>query len=188
MDFSIQAVWTRRSNVDYLLERLPNATVYYDFARQPVPAFVGSLMTHYDQPHVHLEDDIYLCDNFEQRIDEAIERYPNDIIGFFPGMSRANLLYPRIYAPRQFLWNQCVYYPAWFPHKYIEWGTKNNWHGREGNRWDGTDYSVGMFLNTIPGGKWVRWWPPLVQHRHGKSMINPRRNPKRHNIHFRKTH
>jgi len=57
---------------------------------------------------VILEDDLLLCKNFKNRIEDVIRQHSEEIINFFycPGV------YLKSKTSRHFMWNQCVYYPA----------------------------------------------------------------------------
>ena len=56
---------------------------------------------------VLLEDDLKLCKNFKERVEEVIKQYPKDIINFF----YAPYSYFPTHVCKEFFFNQCTYYP-----------------------------------------------------------------------------
>ena len=80
-----------------------------DTEHKPVKSFIEQLeyLGNLDCDAVLLEDDLILCKDFKNRIEEAISNYSNKIINFFT--------YPQKYfktdESRLFMFNQCTYYP-----------------------------------------------------------------------------
>ena len=78
-----------------------------DKEHKPVESFIKQLEIISDSDAVLLEDDLVLCDNFKDIIENAIKNYSNQVINFY--------CYPREYyktrEARNFLYNQCTYYP-----------------------------------------------------------------------------
>ena len=178
MNYVILAVRRRWDNVERLRRRL-DAGVYVDMAREPRKAFSGSLLATGGGAHVHLEDDIILAKDFESLIEDAVRQYPDDVINFFNGITKHALGAPRREPARKFLWNQCVYFPDWFPKQFVSWLLSVDF----GGAWDGTDTSVADFLRHIER-PYIRWYPSLVQHQVGTSMIYAKRSPRRQSSHF----
>ena len=82
-------------------------TLLIDKEHKPVESFFDQLELISDDDAVLLEDDLVLCDNFKEIIEEMISKHPNDIINFFQDPYD-------FYTPhyvRKFSWNQCTYYP-----------------------------------------------------------------------------
>ena len=128
--------------VEETLKRLPEARVYYDCARQPVLSLVSSMLMAGDEPHIHLEDDCIIDSKFRERSMEAIERFPNHIINFFPGMSNRELSEPIMLPGSKFIWLQAVYFPAGKVGEYYEWGRVNGWHSDSRDGWMNNDQSI----------------------------------------------
>lgn len=82
-------------------------TLLVDKEHQPVKSFFDQLEQISDEDAVLLEDDLILCHNFKQIIEEMIAKHPNDIINFFQDPYE---YYSPHYVQR-FGWNQCTYYP-----------------------------------------------------------------------------
>lgn len=78
-----------------------------DREHKPVESFIKQLEIISEENSVLLEDDLILCKNFKQRIEEIINQFPDKIINFFT----SPLAYFRTQESKKFLWNQCTYYP-----------------------------------------------------------------------------
>lgn len=78
-----------------------------DREHRPVESFIEQLEIISDYDAVLLEDDVLLCKDFKNRIEEVIKKYPDTIINFFtrPWEHFETGSY------NQFSWNQCTYYP-----------------------------------------------------------------------------
>ena len=78
-----------------------------DKEKKPVESFIKQLkeIARYDS--VLLEDDLKLCKNFKERVEEVIKQYPKDIINFF----YAPYSYFPTHVCKEFFFNQCTYYP-----------------------------------------------------------------------------
>lgn len=78
-----------------------------DIERKPVESFIKQLKYISQWDSVLLEDDLILCKDFKNRIEEVIKQYPNKIINFF---TRPND-YFTTHESSIFAYNQCTYYP-----------------------------------------------------------------------------
>lgn len=74
--------------------------------------FLKSIENSQDCNCLNLEDDIILCDNFIEKINQIVEKYPNKIITFFTLKKRPMGI--NIENGKTFCMNQCVYMPKWF--------------------------------------------------------------------------
>lgn len=78
-----------------------------DKEHKPVESFIKQLELISDYDAVLLEDDLILCKDFKNQIEDVISQYPNKIINFFT--------YPKAYFKTEesfiFMYNQCTYYP-----------------------------------------------------------------------------
>ena len=183
--YVIQAVPGRQKWVKELQDRLGGCRsfVYYDMCRQPVKAFIGSLLVvDNDSGHVHLEDDAMLCSRFEVQVEEAVEQYEDSVINFFAGLSKKREMKPMEVPGRKYLMAQCTWFPKWFPMEFAQWFQENRQAVLEA-AWSGMDTLVAEFLKAT-GRKYVHWWPSLVQHRPGVSMIDSKRSKFRQTNHF----
>ena len=60
-----------------------NYTALYDYEHQPVKSFIKQMKLISEDDALFMEDDIVFCKDFQHQINEAIKRYPNQIINFF---------------------------------------------------------------------------------------------------------
>lgn len=82
-------------------------TMLIDREHKPVKSFIGQLEVISDYDAVFLEDDVQLCRDFKQRIEDIIKVYPDRVINFFT----APLNYFMTREAQTFFFNQCTYYP-----------------------------------------------------------------------------
>jgi len=78
-----------------------------DKEHKPVESFIKQLELISEENSVLLEDDLILCKNFKQKIEEIINQFPDKIINFFTFPDR----FFKTQESQKFLWNQCTYYP-----------------------------------------------------------------------------
>ncbi len=78
-----------------------------DYEHRYVKSYINALYKINDYNAVLMEDDIILCNNFEEEITKVIEDYPNSIINFFTAPDR---FFTTHYTER-FNYNQCTYFP-----------------------------------------------------------------------------
>lgn len=78
-----------------------------DTKHEPVNSFIEQLeyISQYDA--VLLEDDLILCKDFQNRIEEVISQYPNKVINFFYNQEQ----YYFTRESNTYSHNQCTYYP-----------------------------------------------------------------------------
>lgn len=93
------------------LEREFNYNLTYDLLidkeKKPVESFIHQLRIISEFDSVLLEDDLILCEDFKNKIEEVIKQYPNYIINFFTDLN----MYFTTHISSEFMWNQCTYYP-----------------------------------------------------------------------------
>lgn len=80
----------------------------YDYKHDPVNSFISQLETIGKYNSVLLEDDVVLCKDFKNKIEEVIKQHPDSIINFFTDPDIWEETHLRDYP---FEWNQCTYYP-----------------------------------------------------------------------------
>lgn len=74
---------------------------------KPIDDFIDSLYKINDNDTVLLEDDLVLCDNFEEEVEKAIGEYPGYIINFF----QEPCSYYETKVTDSIISNQCTFYP-----------------------------------------------------------------------------
>lgn len=78
-----------------------------DTEHKPIESFIKQLKQISDYDAVLLEDDLILCKDFKNRIEEVINKYPNKIINFFYHQDE----YYLTREEKRYSNNQCTYYP-----------------------------------------------------------------------------
>lgn len=169
-------------DITALQEAIPGLRLCVDKEFDAMKNFLASMrMT--NNPAVHIEDDIILCDGFYEKIIEAVNQYPDKVINFF---SLRQVDYeigkPFLVAGSRFMMNQCFYVPAMMGPAiadYYERWPKKKIHP--------TGYDILMADFFVENKmQYVQWFPHLVNHQETKSLINPRRSSKRTDKMFQK--
>lgn len=153
-----------RTTGDRILHESYNQIKYellIDKDRKPVDSFIKQLEIIADEDAVLLEDDLILCDNFEEEITKAINENPNTIINFF--------CYPLKYFTTHkicggFLYNQCTYYPKGLGRKVA---AKMNELRKPYHQYDTLENLALNALNLTH----IMYRPVLVQHIDYNSLI-----------------
>lgn len=160
---------------------IPGLQVCCDIDHSAMHTYANSLKMAGDAPCVNMEDDIVLCDNFYEKIQQEIERRPDDIIQFF-SMRKDDLTIGSRYIPGyKYLMNQCFYLPAGMAAEILEF--MPDWIKANEGIIGGTDCVTRDFFKM----KKLRYWnvcPNLVDHKQVKSRIDPRRSTKRQSFTF----
>ncbi len=168
----IKAVPERQEYIDYLKVNLPEAEFCMDERKDPFDTFIRAFKMAGEDECVHMEEDVILTKNFYDKLSFCISQNPFNIIQFF-SMRKAD---QRIGSrwDNNFIANLCTYYPyqySYFLSEYYEhWAKTKN--GVENPT--GTDTMVADWIKL----KKLKYWihvPNLVDHRIGKSTIDPRR-------------
>lgn len=123
-------------------------------------AFLKQLEIINDYDAVLMEDDIILCKDFKNRIEEVISKYPNDIINFFT----VPTIYFQTYKTQNFSYNQCTYFPKGIAKKLLS--VYNPRFHKE---------SAEFLLNNmlcVTKIKHIKYRPCLVQHIDEGSLMN----------------
>lgn len=162
-------------DISHLKKEIPNLKLCVDNEHDAMKNFLVSMrMT--NNPAVHIEDDIELCDNFYSKIVEAVNTRPNVVINFFSLRKEDyEIGHPHMVKGRRFMMNQCFYIPALMGPAIADF--YESWNKKEQHP-TGYDILIADFLsaNKID---YLQWFPHLVNHQETKSLINPRRSSKR---------
>lgn len=178
MRFIVQKVPQR--NVDHLLAAIPGLIVVEDRQRDPIACYIRCLEKAQGDAFVKLEDDVDLCSKFIDRINAAVSKHAGKkIMSFF---SLRRISQTTRYPGSAFSMFQCVYFPAGIAAEQIAYLTRGDWPKRNENP-TSMDYLVKAFLRETKRD-FLIWIPNLVQHRIGKSAIDPRRSQHRQSINF----
>ena len=174
MLYVVRAVRERKQFVDEILEQIPEAVVYWDDEFHNAMKSYLYVCEHIigDQPAVLLEDDIVLTSDFRRKIEDVIAQYPKILINFF-NLSVKHTE-PYFKKGREYCMNQCEYFPEGFARKVVD--AYQSWPDKDKHP-TAYDFLVGYAWG---GNKpYLVWNPSLVQHRIGKSIIDPHRSSKR---------
>ena len=162
-------------------EKIPGLILSIIEERNGYKNFQNGMLLAGDEPALHLEDDIILCKNFMKRIMTVINAREKDVIQFFTGTRSDDLSKGTRYVNgSDFLWTQCFYLPAGMSAKILKFS--DVYYDKDDPEM-GFDSMVAEYMKSYKI-KYLRVCPSLVQHKIGKSLINPRRNPNRISKHF----
>lgn len=182
VDFVVMTTAFGNRDISNLQKAIPNLIVCTDYRRDAMGNFLNSL-TISEKPCVHMEDDIELCSEFQEKILEAISKYPNRVINFFSMRKKGKELgRPYEETGSKYLMNQCFYLPKGYGLQIAEY--YKNWDRKEEHP-TGLDLLVADFLKSRKE-RYIQWFPHLVNHKVSKSLINPKRSSKRIDKHFEK--
>lgn len=137
-----------------------------DREHKPVESFIEQLKIISEGNSVLLEDDLILCKNFKQKIEEVINQFPNKIINFFtfPGE------FFKTREAQKFFWNQCTYYPKGVAKQLAE--KMEEIKDQVSQKYDRLQYDVlESEALKILGITHIQYRPCLVQHLDGRSLI-----------------
>lgn len=164
----------REHYLPYLKRHLPVGTVYCfdDTGNGVVGNTIKALRIIGEAPAVVMEDDILLTQHFEEKARAAIADKPDNLIQFF-SMRKADLTVGSRWEPgRSYLMNQCHYVPPGMAAPMADY-MADRVHARARER-GGSDSLMRDYLASNKLVYWVHV-PSLVDHRVGKSAINPKR-------------
>jgi len=158
-------------DISYLHEAIPNLRECVDYQHDAMANFLNSMnMT--ENPCVHLEDDVELCNDFVRKVIDAINQHPDTIINFFSlRKGDYEIGKPRFVAGREYIGNVCFYIPAGMGPQIAEY--YKIWKRKHEHP---TGYDL-MMADWMKERKmqYIAWFPHLVNHLPNKSLINPRR-------------
>jgi len=170
MKYVVQTVPQRLDRALELRKKI-KAVISLDLVGDPVKAFHESLFVFGGDGHVHLEDDVILCQSFNREIVRAVNQYPNDVINFFNHFE-VEPDSPQGHLGRKFMATMCVYFPSWFADEYTKWVNEYGYHWLEKYQSE-CDISVQGFLHRTKR-IFYKWYPCLVQHDMSiPSIVNP---------------
>ncbi|MDD3051954.1 MAG: hypothetical protein PHR06_12540 [Candidatus Cloacimonetes bacterium] len=174
MRYIVRAMSVRQDCIDYLKQHLSNAEYIID-AGTSRESFLEALRVAGNDAVVLMEEDIWLTKNFKEKAEIVIEEHPEEIIQFF-SMRQADIDVGSRYEPgRTFMMNQCTYLPAGYSKELLDYFPL--WDNKV-NHVSANDIFIADFLKERKE-KYFLYVPSLVDHREGKSLINPRRPTKR---------
>ncbi len=135
-----------------------------DTEHKPITSFIAQLKYISEYNAVLLEDDVILCKDFKKRIEEVINKYPDDIINFFTDPMR----YFTTQYSLTFCYNQCTFYPMGLADQIAEAMIADFKIHSDAKGYDSIEARALMTLR-IPH---LQYRPCLVQHNDKKSLIS----------------
>jgi len=175
----IVGISQRAPYLEYLRKHLPGAYFYIDMGNA-MEAFLASLRAAGDDPIIGMEDDAILCKDFLTKATACIEQHPNDVINFFSRRQDDLTIGSRYVPGSNFIAAICAYYPPGIAREIVNYYPR--WERAEEHP-TGVDYLVADYLKSIKKRVYIPI-PNLVDHRIGKSAIDPRRSSKRVSLTF----
>lgn len=160
-------------------------TIYPDQHRDPMRAFIGTLSALGESEGLVMEDDVVLCQNFLERVQEAVNLAPDTLpLQFFSLKPTDIERGTGTRAPSSFLGNLCVYYPPGMAADLVAYYEKTPlWKDGHPEHPTGTDLLVRDYLVTTKT-PYVQIMPNLVDHQRFESAINTRRSKSRQSVQF----
>jgi hypothetical protein len=162
----------RMDCIGYLRQYLPNAEYLIDVPGNAMNGFLEALWSAGNDAVVHMEEDVWLTENFKEKAENVIQTHSDEVIQFF-SMRQADIDKGSRYEHgRTFMMNQCFYFPKGYSKEVLEYYP--NWPQKEVHP-TGYDILIADFLKERKE-KYFLSVPSLVDHRKGKSLINPKRS------------
>lgn len=172
MRYIIRGMSQRKECIDYLKKHLPRAEFVIDTPGNAMSGFLEAMWTVGKDAAVHMEEDIWITENFRDKVESVVDGHRNEVIQFF-SMRQADIDIGSRYEPgRTFMMNQCFYLPTGYSKEILEYYP--NWKQKEIHP-TGYDILIADFLKDRKE-KYFLSVPSLVDHRKGKSLINPKRS------------
>ena len=142
--------------------------------------FLAAMSRAGESPCVHMEEDVFITENFTAKIEKAISERPGEVIQFF-SMRKADIeIGSRYDYGRTFMMNQCFYLPTGYSNAILNYYPV--WPQKERHP-TGYDILIADWLKARKE-KYYIYVPSLVQHRQCQSLINPKRSAFRQSITF----
>lgn len=179
MKILVRAVPSERMEcVKYIQNKIPQAELFYDTARNAMDTFLRALQYVKDDAAIHMEEDIFVTRDIMAKMHHAIKQRPDTVVQFF-SMRQADLTIGSRYD-NNFCMAQCFYLPPGYSRMVFEYYSL--WP-RKHTTPTALDYLVNDYLRMRKEKYWIHV-PSLVQHRSIKSIINPKRSSKRQSLTF----
>ncbi len=160
-----------RTTGDRYFDYRPLKYIYlYDYERKPVQAFIKQLEDINRYNAVLMEDDLTLCQNFQEEIEKVIAKYPNCIINFFED---PHIFETPLIRSLPFEWNQCTYYPKGVAGKIAAVMKQILPNFPKDQQLYSKVENAALHILKIPH---VVWKPHLVQHNDFNTLLNHSQN------------
>lgn len=159
----------RKANVEELKKQIPNLEVFVDTKHDGYESWFCACEMLHETGGVILEDDVFLCKNFCERIEKIIEeKGTENVINFFEKPKK--YFKTSLEGGSKFMWTQCVYLPPFLGNKMRE--TFEEFKTKRPKKAQGMAYDclTAYVLSKLKMKYW-RIRPCLVQHLPFQSVI-----------------
>lgn len=170
----------RLKNVNAMKEQIPELEVFVDHNKSKFDFLLKVWDTLKNDDVIWLEDDVELCNNFKEKIENEIEFFGNkELINFF--YAPINNMYDSSFFSKDsrsayrdgksFLWNQCVFIPKGFLNYFIYYYNNNfkNFNFFDPEKFN-YDNCIAYSLDKMKQKYWLIR-PSLVQHNSKNSVL-----------------
>ena len=164
MKYYVRTTGERQFNYDINYETL------VDTEHKPIKSFINQLKYISSDDSILLEDDLILCKNFKERIEEIIAQYPNSVINFYE--SPYDFYFTEQRRGIKYRFNQCTYYPKGVS-KLIADKMEEIWPKYQNIK---QYYFLQAYAMDELGMSYISYRPCLVQHLNGRSIIGNSEN------------
>ena len=164
MKYYVRTTRERQLNYDINYETL------VDTEHKPIKSFINQLKYISNDDSILLEDDLILCKNFKERIEEIVTQYPNSIINFYE--SPHDFYFTEQRRGIKYRFNQCTYYPKGIS-KLIADKMEEIWPRYQNIKQ--YDFLQAYAMDELDMS-YISYRPCLVQHLNGRSIIGNSEN------------
>ena len=171
MRYILRTCAGREHYADYVKKCIPSVEVCFDQKLGAMSNFLQSLEMAGDDAVVNLEDDIWITHNFEEKLKAVVSGNPNSVIQFFSMRKADRDIGSRWDSGKTYLMAQCTYLPKKVSRGILAFSKK---YDNIEHKSHPLDSMVADYLSKARMKYWIHC-PSLVDHRVGKSMIDPRR-------------
>ena len=147
-----------------------NYETLVDTEHKPIKSFINQLKYISSNDSILLEDDLILCKNFKERIEEIVAQYPNSVINFYE--SPHDFYFTEERRGIKYRFNQCTYYPKGVS-KLIADKMEEIWPRYQNIKQ--YDFLQAYAMDEL-GMSYLSYRPCLVQHLNGRSIIGNSEN------------
>lgn len=173
----IRAIPSRVENIKSFLPQLDNLypEICLDKDGNAMYNFLRALAKAGNDSSLHLEDDIILTTDFENKAQYVIDNLPNTVIQFFSMRKKDLTIGSRFEPGSNFIMGQCFYLPLGMAADLLKY--YDIWP-RKAEHPTGLDLMIADYMQEHKMRYYIHC-PNLVDHLVGKSAINPKRPTKR---------
>ena len=171
MRYILRTCSGREEYAEYVAKLVPSVEICFDQGTGAMGNFIQSLVMTGDDPVVNIEDDIWMTKGFEQKVEAAISERPDMLIQFFSMRKLDRTVGSRFDLGSRYLMGQCTYFPPKISRGILAFSKK---YENINHKSHPLDSMIADYLHKTKQKYWIHC-PSLVDHRVGKSMIDPRR-------------